>query len=160
MSLSLDTPLSQGGNYTFHFANSGNGAYAPTNGSVVSALNQSLSDEIAGVSSTNPSFFASGTFDINFTFVGFQGTQVSDLVAAMNLALAGGWGASDLVFSSADGGAVASNVIPNAPPGAAPPSILPAGASTYLVYAAIAAVVVLLAVSFAKGAGEGVGARA
>lgn len=160
MSLSLDTPLQQNAKYTFHFTNGANGLIAPLNGTVVSKLAASLSDEISGISSTNPSIFASGTYDIAFTFVGFQGTTVGDLSNAMNDALSGSTFYSDLIFSSADGGSVASPSVPSAPPGApggvgGPPA--PPFNTKYIWYGV--GLVILLAVgfAFAQGLGKGVG---
>lgn len=158
MPLSLDTPLQSGGSYTFHMSNSGNGLYAPTNASVIDAINTNLGDQCAGVSSSNPSILANNTYDINFTYVGNAGTTVGDLSAAFTSVLSSSV-ASDLVFSSADLGAVASPMIANAPPGAAAPTLI-GGLSTTsaLIYAAIGVVILIVAFGFSKGFGEGAAA--
>ena len=157
MSLSLDTPLQQNGKYTFHFTNTGNGLVSPTNNSIVGWLNDGLSDEIAGISSSNPSFFVSSTYDIEFTFIGFQGTTVRDLSVAMNNLFSNSHIYGDLVFNYADGGAVAGKTLPDAPPGAPSPPLLPSGTSSYLWIGVGLVVLLIVGFAFAQGLGKGVG---
>jgi len=155
--LSLDTPLQQNVKYTFHFTNTGNGLVSPTNNTVIGWLAGSLSDEIQGVSSSNPSFFVSSSYDIEFTFIGFQGTTVGDLSSAMNDLFSNSHLYGDLVFNYADGGSIAGKTLPDAPPGAASPSILPSGTSSYLWIGVGVVVLLVFGFVFVQGLGKGVG---